>query len=253
MVRVHVERRERVAVLTLDDPARRNALSLAMAGAVADALHEVGQDPGLAAVVVTGAPPAFSAGADLEDLAQASEERLERIYEGFLALARFPLPTVAAVNGPAVGAGLNLALACDLRIAARSARFESRFLDLALHPGGGHLWMLERLLGPQGAAAVALLGQALDGEEAARRGLAWSVVEDAAVVDAAVAVAGRAGAAPRELVEAMKTSLREAHGIHRHDEAVRNELAVQLWSTTRPAFRERLEALRARIAARGRG
>ncbi len=252
MVRVHLERRDRVAVLTLDDPARRNALSLAMAEAVATALSELAGQPDLAAVVVTGKPPAFSAGADLDDLASATPESLARIYDGFLALARFPLPTVAAVNGPAVGAGFNLALACDLRVAGPDAHFESRFLDLALHPGGGHLWMLERLLGPQGAAAMVLFGQALDGAGAVRCGLAWQVVDNHELVEAAVRLAARAGSAPRELLERMKATLREAPGIHQHDEAVRRELEDQFWSTTRPAFRERLAALQARIARRSR-
>jgi len=250
---VRTEVHGRVALLTLDDPSRRNALSLDMADAVAAALAAVEDDPGVAAVVVTGAPPAFSAGADLDDLAAASRERLGRIYEGFLALARFPLPTVAAVNGPAVGAGLNLALACDLRIAGESARFESRFLDLALHPGGGHGFMLDRILGPQGAAAIALLGQGLSGAEAARCGLAWQVVPDDAVVATALETAGRAAVAPRELVRRMKATMKAEAAITDHAEAVATELEVQLWSTEQPEFRERLEALRRRIARRRQG
>jgi enoyl-CoA hydratase len=247
---VKTEVRDRVAVLTLDDPARRNALSLDMAEAVAASLARVETDPDVAAVVVTGAPPAFSAGADLDDLAAASRERLGRIYEGFLALARFPLPTIAAVNGPAVGAGLNLALACDLRIAGAGAHFESRFLDLALHPGGGHGWMLDRILGPQGAAAMVLLGQGLSGEEAARCGLAWRVVPDEALRDTALEIAARAAVAPLELMRRMKSTLREEAALKGHDDAVALELEVQLWSTEQPAFRDRLEALRRRIAQR---
>jgi enoyl-CoA hydratase len=203
-------------------------------------------------VVVTGEPPAFSAGADLNDLEHATPESLRRIYDGFLAVARFPLPTVAAVNGPAVGAGLNLALACDVRVAARRARFESRFLDLALHPGGGHTWMLRRLLGPQGVAAVVLCGEPLDGEEAARRGLAWRCVEDGALLDEAVRLAERATAAPPEMVRRLKATLREMEGIHDHTRAVDRELEAQVWSTGQPAFRERLEALKRRIAKRKR-
>ena len=247
---VKTEIRGRVAVLTLDDPGRRNALSLDMAEAVAAALARIEADPEIASVVVTGAPPAFSAGADLDDLAAASRERLGRIYEGFLALARFPLPTVAAVNGPAVGAGLNLALACDVRIAGESAHFESRFLDLALHPGGGHGFMLDRILGPQGAAAMVLLGAGLSGEEAARCGLAWRVVSDENLLSTALEIAARAAVAPRELVRRMKSTLRAEAATTDHDEAVALELEVQLWSTEQPAFRERLEALRRRIAKR---
>ena len=80
------------------------------------------------------------------------------IYEGFLRVLRSPLPTIAAVNGPAVGAGMNLALACDVRLAGASARFDTRFVKIGLHPGGGHVWMLERAVGPQAAAAMVLFG-----------------------------------------------------------------------------------------------
>ena len=82
-------------------------------------------------------------------------------------MLRSPLPTVAAVNGPAVGAGMNLALACDVRIAGASARFDTRFLRIGLHPGGGHAWMLDRAVGPQAAAAMVLFGARLDGARAA--------------------------------------------------------------------------------------
>ncbi len=244
---LRVEVRERVAHVTLDDPKRRNAISLALAEEIAGALRGLAENEDVGALVVTGTPPAFSAGADLSDLEQASRERLERIYEGFLAVARFPLPTIAAVNGPAIGAGLNLALACDVRIAGRAARFESRFLDLALHPGGGHTWMLRRLLGPQGAAAVALLGARLDGEEAARRGLAWACVDDDALLDEAHALARGAAAAPRELVRRLKETLRPMATIDEHAGAVLRELEPQLWSIEQPELRERLAALRARI------
>jgi hypothetical protein len=118
---------DRVAVLTLNDPARRNAMSLAMAENVVAALNDLQESGEIGALVLTGAPPAFSAGANLDDLENADSDSLRRIYEGFLAVSRFRLPTIAAVNGAAVGAGLNLALACDLRIAGKSARFDSRF------------------------------------------------------------------------------------------------------------------------------
>jgi enoyl-CoA hydratase len=184
----------------------------------------------------------------LDDLEQATRESLTRIYEGFLVVARFPLPTVAAVNGPAVGAGLNLALACDLRIAARSARFESRFTDLALHPGGGHTWMLRQLLGPQGAAALVLCGEALDGEAAVAHGLAWSVVDDGELMDEALRLASRATRAPREMVGRLKATLRAMASVTEHEDAVERELEAQLWSVGQPAFKERLLALKHRIA-----
>src|SRR5204862_6266066 len=110
----------------------------------------------------TGAPPAFCSGADVGALGAVSaggnEDRdsLPLIYEGFLRFHRCMLPTVAAVNGPAVGAGLNLALACDIRVASPAARFDCRFARIGLHPAGGHTRLLTEAVGPQAAAAMAL-------------------------------------------------------------------------------------------------
>jgi len=262
-VPLHVERRGRVAVLTLDDPGRRNALTLPLVADLAHAVDACEMDESVGAVVVTGAPPAFCAGADLGDLAATgdgdggegegdarAEASLREIYEGFLRLARCTLPTVAAVNGPAVGAGLNLALACDVRLAGESARFESRFLDLGLHPGGGHTWLLHRIGGPQAAAAMVLFGERLDGRRAAEVGLAWRAFADDELLDAAVALAERAAEAPERLSLRAKESLRAASGFATHDEAVDAELVHQLWSVTQPEFRERLAAIAQRVSSK---
>jgi enoyl-CoA hydratase len=205
---------------------------------------------------VTGAPPAFCAGADLGNLStdkeRASapgpgrEEGLRGIYEGFLRVAKCPLPTVAAVNGPAVGAGMNLALACDVRIASRSARFITRFLDLGLHPGGGHTFMLQRVGGQQLAAAMLLFGERLDGEAAVSHGLAWRCVEEDQLVEDAVSFALRAAATPALAVRTKDTLSRVA-ALDEHDSAVDVELAAQVWSMGQPFFAERLAALRARV------
>ncbi len=130
-----------VATITLNDPKRRNAVTLPMCAEIDDAMNTIEADGSINALIVTGNPPAFCAGADLSHLGDSAEEGLLTIYEGFLRIGRSPLPTIAAVNGAAVGAGMNLALICDLRLAGRSARFDTRFLDLGLHPGGGHTWM----------------------------------------------------------------------------------------------------------------
>jgi enoyl-CoA hydratase len=247
---LQIQTSDGLATITLDDPERRNAISLDMAGELTDALGTLAAKRGIRAVIVTGTPPAFSAGADLGDLETSTRESLHRIYEGFLAVARFPLPTIAAVNGPAVGAGLNLALACDLRIAARRARFDSRFLQLGLHPGGGHLWMLRRLLGTQGATALVLLGESLDGEAAAQRGLAWSCVDDGALLEEARRLTRHVCEAPPELVRRMKGTLQATDEVGSHAGAVAHEVEAQLWSLAQPAFRERLQAMRRRIAAK---
>jgi enoyl-CoA hydratase len=240
--------RDRVGVLTLDDPDRRNAMSLQMAQELAGVFDELESSPEVGAVVITGAPPAFCAGADLSQLLDADEDSLRGIYRGFLTVSQSPLPSIAAVNGPAVGAGMNLALVCDLRVAGRSARFDSRFLKLGLHPGGGHDWMLRQILGCEGAAALALFGEILDGEEAVRRGLAWRCVDDEELIDVAVKLAGRAAGAPRRLVADLKTTLREAASVGHHSDAVELELGPQARSIRSPEFADRVAALRRKIS-----
>ena len=241
----------RVAIVTVNDPDRRNALTPAMVTELVAAFDRLEADDGVGSVVITGAPPAFCAGADLSHLgASPSDVGLRDIYEGFLRVGRSPLPTVAAVNGAAVGAGMNLALCCDLRIAATRARFDTRFLQLGLHPGGGHTWMLRRAMGPQGAAAAVLFGEVLDGAEAERTGLVWRCLDEAELVPVAAAVAAKAAAGPPELTRRLKSTLAIMAGVSTHDEAVDVELDAQLWSMAQPDFAERLAALRQKITTR---
>jgi enoyl-CoA hydratase len=246
-VGVDIDPEQRVAVVTLDHPDRRNALTLPLVEQLVAAFDaiEAGEEAG--AVVVTGAPPAFCAGADLSDLGRSKEAGLRAIYEGFLRIARSPLPTVAAVNGAAVGAGMNLALCCDVRLVARSARFDTRFLQLGIHPGGGHTWMLDRIVGAQAAAAMVLFGEVLDGEAAAARGLAWRCVEDDELLPEARRLAATAAANPPELTRRTKQTLRTVPTLDAHDAAVDLELETQVWSMEQPWFAERLAALKARI------
>jgi enoyl-CoA hydratase len=200
-------------------------------------------DDAIGAVVMTGAPPAFCSGADTSNLGALSSAATDRerrgvatIYEGFLRVLRSPLPTVAAVNGPAVGAGMNLALACDVRVAGASARFDARFLQIGLHPGGGHAWMLERAVGPQAAAAMVLFGQALDGARAAEVGVAWSCHPDDELLDAAVELAAGAAAVPKALTGEAKATLREAPWQPDFEAAVATEITRQAWSFTQGWF-----------------
>lgn len=239
-----------VAVVTLDAPDRRNALTLPMVDEITDALDAVEADPTVGAIVVTGAPPAFCAGADLSHLGASQREGLRRIYEGFLRIGRSPLPSIAAVNGAAVGAGVNLALVCDVIVAAESARFDTRFLQLGLHPGGGHTWMLQRRVGPQAAAAMVLFGEVLDGRQAAGAGLAWSCVPDRDLLATARQMAAAAAAAPRDLVERVRRTMLDVRAVDDHRDAVERELEPQLWSINQPAFQEKLAALRRRISSR---
>lgn len=248
MPEVHVAIDGHVATVTLDDPERRNALSIELVDEIVTVFDALETGETVGAVVVTGAGPAFCAGADLSDLGSSRETGLRRIYDGFLRVARSKLPTIAAVNGPAVGAGMNLALACDVRIAGTSARFDSRFLQLGIHPGGGHTWMLQRLVGPQTAAMMVLAGEVLEGEQAAGVGLAWECVADDELLDRTQAVAARIASAPIELTRRAKRTLHDVATIDDHDDAVDRELETQVWSMDQPAFAERLAAMQQRIS-----
>jgi enoyl-CoA hydratase len=236
-----------VATITLDDPDRRNSLRLELVEGVCDAFDALEADDAVGAVVVTGAPPAFCAGADLSQLGTSRDEGLRRIYEGFLRVGRCPLPTIAAVGGAAVGAGMNMALVCDVRVAAERARFDTRFLQLGIHPGGGHTWMLQRIVGPQAAAAMVLLGEVIDGREAERIGLVWRCVPDADLAATCQALGARAAAAPRELLRRTKQTMADVTRLTMHDDAVERELVPQVWSMDQPDFADRLAALQRRI------
>lgn len=247
---VHVEQLDAVRVLTLDDPERRNALSAAMVDEIIAAVEGAEADDTTGALVVTGAAPAFCSGADTSNLRSlgntptSDSGSVRSLYDGFLAVRDCTLPTVAAVNGPAVGAGFNLALCCDVRLAGESARFDSRFTTIGLHPGGGHTWMLDRAVGPQAAAALVLFGERVDGRRAVEIGLAWRCIPDAQLLDDAVTLARRAASAPRDLLRSVKASLVESPWQPDFATAVASELDRQQESFRRGWVTQRLEARR---------
>jgi enoyl-CoA hydratase len=241
---------DRVATITLNDPDRRNAVNLAMNGELIEELDRIESEDLAGAVVVTGAGSAFSAGADLNDLLDAMDhDEVRQIYGGFLRLANCGLPTIAAVNGPAVGAGMNLALACDVIVAGRSARFDSRFVQIGLHPGGGHIWRLAGRCGTQAAAAMVLFGQALDGAEAERVGLAWRCVDDDALLAESTAIAARSAGFPTELVRRAKRTLGNCREITEAGRAVEMEAEPQAWSMGQPEFSALVAKLRSQISS----
>lgn len=242
-----LERSEGVATLTLNNPAERNTMTAELVSDIKQAMDEIEADQTIGAIIVTGAAPAFCAGANLGNLAEADGESLTKIYEGFLRIARTPLPTIAAVNGAAVGAGMNLALCCDVRIAAHRAKFDTRFLQIGLHPGGGHTWMFQNIVGPQATMAAVVFGEILDGHEAQRVGLVYKCVPDDELMATARVMAVRAASAPRELAIVTKRTIQEMANVATHDEAVAKELEPQVWTTRQPWFAERLAALQNRI------
>ncbi|MBM3638892.1 MAG: enoyl-CoA hydratase [Actinobacteria bacterium] len=236
-----------VAVLTLNRPEERNTLTADMVAGIVAAMDKVEADRTVGAIVVTGASPAFCAGANLGNLAEATADSLGAIYEGFLRIARSPLPTIAAVNGAAVGAGMNMALACDVRLAGERAKFDTRFLQIGIHPGGGHTWMMRRILGPQATFATVIFGDVVDGREAERIGLVWKCVADDQLMDEAMKLASRAAEAPRELLESVKKTIKDMADVRTHPDAVKRELDPQVWSTRQPWFAERIAALQKKI------
>jgi enoyl-CoA hydratase len=176
---------EGVRVLTLNDPDRRNALSPALQAALGTAVDAVARDAEARVLVVAGNGPGFSAGADLPAVfgelhREVAEVRagLRAIYDSFLRVRRLEIPTIAAVQGAAVGAGVNLAMSCDVRIAGPKARFGITFTKLGLHPGGGCTFFLTQALGRQRAMALILDGGVLDADEALRLGLVLEVTDD---------------------------------------------------------------------------
>lgn len=248
---VRAEVRDHVGWLTLADPGRRNALSKRLSDDLAAAVAAVLAQQARV-IVLDAEPPAFCAGGSLDDLL-AREHPLSETYAGYLALAQAPVPTIAVVAGAAIGAGVSLALACDVVLAgAEQARFDPRFLDIAIHPGGGHLWQLSRRVGPQGAAAMVLLGDTLTGPEAERHGLAWRCVPEAELMPLATRLAGPAAGRPAALVQRTKQTLRDSAAAPTLEAAHALELQAQEWSVAQPEFRASVERIRAAIRGTGK-
>lgn len=175
-----------VRVITLTDPDRRNAIDRRLREELAEAGAAVARDADARVLVVMAEGPAFSSGADLVDTFEGASERpieavrddLVRIYDSFLRIRDLEIPTIATVRGAAIGAGMNLALSCDLRIAAPDATFGALFTRIGLHPGGGCSYFLTRALGPQRALRVLLDGETFDAAAALATGLVDRVTAD---------------------------------------------------------------------------
>lgn len=249
MSEVLVEKRDGYAIVTLNDAERRNVLTLAMSSRLNYILDDLEADETINAVIITGAGKGFCSGGHLDDLLEnPGPDGMRKIYEGFLRIASTPLATIAAVNGAAIGAGMNALLSADVVIAAESATFDSRFLQIGLGPGGGHAWRLYNTVGLQATKAMVMFGEVLDGQRAAEVGLAWKCVPDAELIATAEVLAAKAGKAPRELLKKTKTNIDNVVSIATSDEAVDNEIDTQVWSMGEPAFVEMVTSLKAKIA-----
>lgn len=239
-----VDRRAQgVVLLTLNDPDRRNAMSDPMTAAWRQVIAGLRADPDVRCVVVTGAGSAFSSGGNLSWIAERGEVRIAALreqmlefYRTWLSVRSLEVPTIAAVNGPAVGAGLCLALACDLRYAAEDAKLIAPFTRLGLHPGMAATHLLPEAAGLPLAREMLFTGRAVTGAEAASYGLVNRAVPAARVLDEALAVAGRVAEAAPIATRLTKAAL--ADGGHRDlDAALRWEsLAQPVTMATRDLF-----------------
>jgi enoyl-CoA hydratase len=241
MTEIRYEVSEGVALITLDAPERRNALSVQMSAELADAARTAEADASVGAVVITGGEH-FCAGAVRSVLADTGADpvaddayrNLETVYAAFTTVGGIGVPTVAAVRGAAVGAGLNLALATDLRIVSRTARLLPGFAQIGIHPGGGHFTLLNRVAGREAAAALGLFGAEVDGQRAVDLGLAWAAHDDADVEQEALAMARRVARDPALARRTVASFRREtAPGGLPWDVSVELERSPQMWSLRR--------------------
>jgi enoyl-CoA hydratase len=233
-----------VAVVTLNAPDRRNALTPGMARELIGLFDEVDARSDVGALVVKAVGKSFCAGGDIATLTSAGQDPAEpsaydgmsAIYDSFYRLGQVKVPTIAAVRGSAVGAGMNMLLAADLRIVARDARLLCGFLKRGMHPGGGHFVILSRLIGREAAAAMALFGEEIDGERAVQLGLAWESLESDAVEARALELAARVAADPELARLAVGNFRREVvDGAVAWDVAMLSERPAQMWSMRRSA------------------
>ena len=193
-----------VAVLTLDNPEQRNAMSDQMTASWVQAVDELAADRSLRAVVVTGSGSAFCSGGNTSWIASEPDATVDQLrtrmiafYRAWLSIRKLEVPTIAAINGPAIGAGLCLALACDIRYAASGAKMGVPFVKLGMHPGMAATFLLPNAVGEAHARDLLLTGRLVDADEALRLGLVSRVIEPATFLDEVLATAdGIAHTAP---------------------------------------------------------
>ena len=240
---------EGVATITLNRPDKLNAFNEAMHAELAQALDRIEADGRSGRVLLTGAGRAFCAGQDLGDRVMGDGaappdlgDTLDRLYNPLVRrLHRLERPVIAAVNGVAAGAGANLALACDLVLAARSARFIQAFCKLGLVPDSGGTYALPRLVGPARAMALALLGEPVPAEQAAAWGLIWRVVDDERLQDEATALARQLATQPTSGLGLIKRAL-NASAANTLDEQLDLERDLQREAGRTEDYREGVRA-----------
>ncbi|OUS19619.1 enoyl-CoA hydratase [Rhodobacterales bacterium 59_46_T64] len=204
-----------IARITLNRPERRNAFTFDMIAAWHAALEDSKKNPKVKVVVITGAGDAFCAGGDIVEMmdrmdqtaAQRKAELFDRVQRIPLALEDMDKPVIAAMNGAAAGAGLDLALMCDLRIAARSATFGETYTKVGIVPGAGGAWFLPRLVGTAKALELFWTAEFLSAEQAEDIGMVNRVVDDADLMDVTDALARKIAASPQQSVRMIKRAV----------------------------------------------
>jgi enoyl-CoA hydratase len=245
-----------VAELVLDRPDARNAMTAAMGREIRDAVDALNADRGVRAVVVRGEGSAFSAGGDFDmlelrraDGLEANRAAMRDFYRLYLSIRELHAPSIAAIHGPAIGAGACFAIACDLRCAGPMAKLGFTFVKLGLHPGMGATYLLPRLVGPAVAADLLLTGRVVDAGEAARLGLVDDVSDDA-VAAARARAAAIAACAPIAVAQT-KATLRGAFD-RTLDDALEAEARAQAIDYASEDLGEGIDAARARRTPRSR-
>ncbi len=252
-----VERREDLAIVTINRPELRNALGFGADGeAVVNCARQLNADRGLRCVVLTGAGSAFSAGGDLKQLRQWAHDRnmtasdFMKLYEsGVHEVVRgfwnLEMPVIAAVNGPAIGLGNDLACLADMRIAAASAKFGATFLKIGLVPGDGGAWLLPRIIGWERAVELYFTGKVIDAQTALKWRLIGCVVPDEALMTEAIAVAEQICRQPPAVLRAAKKLMRA--GISQgFEDVMALSASYQVMAHLTEDHREALDALHER-------
>ncbi|MEP7057024.1 MAG: enoyl-CoA hydratase-related protein [Caldimonas sp.] len=256
---VQVTQADAVRTLTLNRPKALNSFTGAMHDELRAAFEAAAADRGVRCVVLTGAGRGFCAGQDLTDPSVAPKQdggatdvggAIERYYKPLaLRIRSMPVPVVAAVNGVAAGAGANIALGCDIVVAARSASFIQAFSKIGLVPDAGGTWLLPRLVGRAAAIGLAMLGDKLGAEDAERLGLIWKCVDDAVFAHEVAALAARLAALPTKALAATRGAIDAAQQLG-FAEALSHEADLQRVLGAAPDFLEGVAAFTAKRPAR---
>lgn len=241
MGQIHLERQDGVALLTVDSVEVKNGLTPEMGRELAQLCDEVDADASIGAAVIRGAGGTFCSGADRRRWQPGADQAEDKTYQeagavygAFMRVGALKVPTIAAVRGAAVGAGINLMLATDLRIVAVNARIMAGFLRIGLHPGGGFFTIAGRTAGREATSAIGLFSEEIDGNRAESIGMAWRALPDEEVEDYALELAKKPAQDPalaREAVRSFRTEMGPP-GIG-WDAALQFERATQMWSQRR--------------------